>query len=96
MALQTTVVAMQWLSSDHVVTPTDTNTTTEDGVFYAVHAEGIYSENQLPLVSQSREGLQSVSQSVEGCRSWGQFRNSEEWEFPPLEAATKQRSEDRD
>jgi hypothetical protein len=27
MALQTTAVARQWLSSDHMVTPTDTNAT---------------------------------------------------------------------
>jgi hypothetical protein len=43
MALKTTAVARQWLSSDDVVTPTDKNATTAvqqgNGVFYAVHAE---------------------------------------------------------
>jgi hypothetical protein len=43
MALQTTAVARQWLSSDHVVTPTDRNTTIalqqRNGVFYLVQAE---------------------------------------------------------
>jgi hypothetical protein len=41
----------------------------------------------------------SVSlETVESCNSWGrgQFGNPEEEERPPLEAATKQRSEDRD
>jgi hypothetical protein len=39
----TTAVARQWLSSDHVGTPTNTNTTIaqqqRNGVFCAVHAE---------------------------------------------------------
>jgi hypothetical protein len=39
----TTPVARQWLSSDHVVTPTDMNATIalqqRNGVFYAVHVE---------------------------------------------------------
>jgi hypothetical protein len=43
MALKTTAVARQWLSIDHVGTPTDTNTTVEqqqrNGVFCAVSAE---------------------------------------------------------
>jgi hypothetical protein len=40
MAQQTTVVARQWLSSVHVVTPTDErNNYTAAGVFYAVRAE---------------------------------------------------------
>jgi hypothetical protein len=38
MALQTTAFARQWLSSDHVVAPTDTNAILEDGVYYAVRA----------------------------------------------------------
>jgi hypothetical protein len=43
MALQTTAIAMQWLSSDHVVTPTDTNATIalqqRNGVFNEIRAE---------------------------------------------------------
>jgi hypothetical protein len=43
MGLQTTVVARQWLSSDYVGTPTDTNAVMtqqqKNGVFYAVRAE---------------------------------------------------------
>jgi hypothetical protein len=40
MALQTTAVARQWLSSDHVVTPTDMDATIalqqKNGVFHLV------------------------------------------------------------
>jgi hypothetical protein len=43
MVLQKTAVAAQWLSSDHVGTPTDTNATTalqqRSDVFYKVRAE---------------------------------------------------------
>jgi hypothetical protein len=43
MDLQTMAVARKWLSSDHVVTPTDTNITIalqqRNRVLYAVHAE---------------------------------------------------------
>jgi stage V sporulation protein SpoVS len=42
-ALKTMAVARQWLSSDHVGTPTDTNTSVEQqqrsGIFCAVRAE---------------------------------------------------------
>jgi hypothetical protein len=41
-AMQTTIVAWQWLSSDHVGTPTDTNATSlqqRNGVFCVVCAE---------------------------------------------------------
>jgi hypothetical protein len=36
-------VARQWLSSDHMVTPTHMNATIEESVFYAV-VPGLYSE----------------------------------------------------
>jgi hypothetical protein len=39
--LRMQAVARQWLSGDHVVTPTDTNATIEEGVFYAFHAGAI-------------------------------------------------------
>jgi hypothetical protein len=43
MSLKTTVAARQWLSSDHVGTPTDTNATIalqqRTGVFCAVRAK---------------------------------------------------------
>jgi hypothetical protein len=43
MALQTTAVARQLLSNDHMVTPTETNATIalqqRNGVFYAVRDE---------------------------------------------------------
>jgi thermostable 8-oxoguanine DNA glycosylase len=43
MALPTTAIVRQWLSSDHVVTPTDTNATIalqqRNCVFYALRAE---------------------------------------------------------
>jgi hypothetical protein len=38
--LRKQAVAKQWLSTDHVVTPTDTNAITED-VFYSVRPEVI-------------------------------------------------------
>jgi hypothetical protein len=38
MALHIMAVARQWLSSDHMVTPTYMNATMEDGAFYAVFA----------------------------------------------------------
>jgi hypothetical protein len=40
-ALQATAIAGQWLSSDQVVTPTDTNATIEDKIFYTVCAGAI-------------------------------------------------------
>jgi hypothetical protein len=45
MALLITAIARQWLSSDHVVTLTDTNNNRRavgSGVFCAVRAEAIY------------------------------------------------------
>jgi hypothetical protein len=49
-------------------------------------------------ISRERERESADRQSVEGCGSWGrrQFVNPEKGEHPPLEAVTKQRSEDRD
>jgi hypothetical protein len=52
MALQTMAVARKWLSSDHMVTPADTNATIalqqRNGVFYAVRAE-MNKQGQLAL-----------------------------------------------
>jgi hypothetical protein len=51
---------MQWFSSDHVVTSTDVNATTEEGVFYVVCSGAIHSRGVGKLDSQSREGLQTA------------------------------------
>jgi hypothetical protein len=49
MALKTTAIARQWLSRDHVGTPTDTNATTvqqqRNGVFCEVRTEILYGVN---------------------------------------------------
>jgi hypothetical protein len=67
-----------------------------EGVFPSPSMHGLYNEDQLPL---------PVSQSVERESAGRQFRVvvvrseklvAEEGERPPLEAATKQPSEDRD
>jgi hypothetical protein len=48
MALQTRAVARQWLSSDHVGSPADKNTTNaqqqENGIFCAVRDDMLYGE----------------------------------------------------
>jgi hypothetical protein len=60
-----------------------------------------YNEDQLPFrVSPDRVGVESLQAdgqlrvAVAGAR--GQLENPEEGERPPLEAVSKQRSEDRD
>jgi hypothetical protein len=66
-ALQTTAVARKWLSSDHVVTPTDTNTTIalqqRNGVYY-VALPRCYKRGQLAVkgvgVRQSNKVMNPV------------------------------------
>jgi hypothetical protein len=62
MALQTTVVARQWLSNNHVGSPRDTNTTVallqRKGVFCAIRAV-----QQLLKAVIGREDIRSLSSS---------------------------------
>jgi hypothetical protein len=67
-------------------------------VFSVRSVPRLYGEDQLPL-QDSRECLQADGQlRVAESGSWarGQLGNPQEGERPTLEAATKQRSEDRD
>jgi hypothetical protein len=61
-ALQTTDVARQWLSSDYVGTPTDMNATQAqhewNGFFFSVRAEML----QIGLVNGQRQSVELVSQ----------------------------------
>jgi hypothetical protein len=106
MVVQTTVVARQWLSSDHVGTPRDMNATIaqqqRNGVFCAVRAEMLkagqvrsWRESAGWWVSElyNRCGSVVVSSCYENlvAETRGQFRNPEDGESPPLETATKQR-----
>jgi hypothetical protein len=71
-------------------------------VFAVRYAPRLYNNDQLPLpVSPSRESERESAGTqlrVAEAGSWGreQFGNPDEGERPPLEAATKQRSEVRD
>jgi hypothetical protein len=86
---------MQWLSSRHVMAATDTHATMNRLKLFSVRSVPmLYNEDQLPL-PVSRESLQAVSWEA-GTWGRGQIGNPGEGERPPLEAATKQRSEESD
>jgi hypothetical protein len=93
-------VVRQWLSSDHVMAATDMHAATTEELLEAVPSvwsvPGLYDEDQLPIpVSQERVCRQTISWEA-GTWGWGQFGNPQKGEYPLLEAATKQRSEDCD
>jgi hypothetical protein len=100
------LVARKWLSSRHVKAATDTHATTEElleAVFSVRSVLRLYNEGQLPLwasLSSVRVDRGSAGRQLKVAEagSWGrrQFGNPEKGKRPPLEAATKQRSEDRD
>jgi hypothetical protein len=65
-------IARQWLSNHHMMAATDTHATIEELLEVVVSVWSmlrLYNKDQLPLRVQSRENVQSVSQSVESC-SW--------------------------
>jgi hypothetical protein len=100
-------LARQWLSIRHVIAATVTHAIMEvllEVVFSVRSVQRLYNENHLPLPVE-RERERDCRQTVEiyscekceaGSGGWGEFGNPEKGERWPLEAATKQHSEDRD
>jgi hypothetical protein len=62
MVLQTTAVARQWLSSDHVVTPTDTNATV--ALLYAVRARFVISKTSFKVCRTFQRRGQKAPRAV--------------------------------